>query len=80
MKKYITFRTRTNVTDVVVLQKSLKIFLNLPKGKLEDSKKLARDIAEIGHWGNGDYQIQFNTDDDLEYIISLVRQSFKINS
>jgi len=80
MKQYITFRTKTNITDVVVLKKSLKIFLNLPKGKLDDSKKLARDVAEIGHWGNGDYQIQFSTDDDLEYIISLVRQSFKLNS
>jgi predicted transport protein len=80
MKQYITFRTKTNVTDVVVLQKSLKIFLNLPKGELDDSKKLARDVAEIGHWGNGDYEIQFKTDDDLEYIISLVRQSFKFNS
>lgn len=80
MKQYITFRTKTNVTDVVVLQKSLKVFLNLPKGKLDDSKKLARDVADVGHWGNGDYQIQFNTDDNLEYIISLVRQSFKFNS
>ncbi len=80
MKQYITFRTKTNITDVVVLQKSLKVFLNLPKGKLDDSKKLARDVAEVGHWGNGDYQIQINTDDDLEYIISLVRQSFKFNS
>lgn len=80
MKQYITFRTKTNITDIVVLKKSLKIFLNLPKGKLDDSKKLARDVAEIGHWGNGDYQIQFSADDDLEYIISLVRQSFKFNS
>lgn len=80
MKQYIAFRTKTNVSDVVVLQKSLKIFLNLPKGKLDDPKKLARDIAEIGHWGNGDYQIQISTDDELEYIISLIRQSYKLNS
>lgn len=79
MKLYIAFRTKTNVTDVVVLQKSLKIFLNLPKGKLDDPKKLARDISEVGHWGNGDFQIQVSSDDELEYIISLVRQSFKVN-
>lgn len=79
MKWYIAFRAKTNITDVVVLKKSLKIFINLPKGKLEDSKKLARDVSEVGHWGNGDYQIQINTDDELEYIISLVRQSFKFN-
>jgi predicted transport protein len=80
MKQYIAFRTKTNVTDVVVLKKSLKVFFNLPKGKLDDPKKLARDVSEVGHWGNGDYQVQFSTDNDLEYIISLVRQSYKANS
>lgn len=79
MKQYITFRTKTNITDVVVLKKSLKIFINLPKGKLDDPKKLARDVSNLGHWGNGDYQFQISTDDDLEYIVSLVRQSYKFN-
>lgn len=80
MKKYIAFRTKTNITDVVVLRKSLKIFLNIPKGKLDDPRKLARDVSEVGHWGNGDFQIQVRSDDELEYSVSLVRQSFKINS
>lgn len=79
MKWYIAFRAKTNITDVVILKKSLKIFINLPKGKLEDPKKLARDVSEVGHWGNGDYQIQISTDDELEYIISLVRQAYKLN-
>jgi predicted transport protein len=79
MKQYIAFRAKTNVTDVVVLQKSLKIFLNLAKGKLDDPKKLARDVSNVGHWGNGDYQIQITSDDELEYIVSLVRQSYKLN-
>jgi predicted transport protein len=79
MKKYIAFRSKTNITDVVVLKKSLKIFINLPKGRLDDPKKLSRDVSEVGHWGNGDYQIQIGTDDELEYIISLVRQSHRVN-
>jgi len=80
MKKYITFRTNTNVTDVVVLKKSLKIFINMKKGTLDDPRKLARDVSDVGHWGNGDYQVQISSDDNLEYIISLIRQSYKVNS
>ncbi|MGD0339694.1 MAG: DUF5655 domain-containing protein [Bacteroidota bacterium] len=80
MKQYVSFRTKTNITDVVILKKSIKIFLNLPQGKLDDPKKLARDVSEIGHWGNGDYEIQISSDDELEYIISLIRQSYKLNS
>jgi len=79
MKQYIAFRAKTNVTDVVVLKKSLKIFLNLAKGKLYDPKKLARDVSNVGHWGNGDYQIQITSDNELEYIVSLVRQAYKIS-
>lgn len=79
MKQYIAFRAKTNITDVVVLKKSLKIYLNLAKGKLDDPKKLARDVSNVGHWGNGDYQIQITSDDELEYIVSLIRQSYKLN-
>lgn len=80
MKQYIAFRSKTNITDVTILKKSLKVFINLAKGKLDDPKKLARDVSAIGHWGNGDYEIVIKNDDELEYIISLVRQSYKINS
>jgi len=79
MKKYVAFRSKTNITDAVVLKKSLKVFVNVRKGKLDDPKKLARDVSKVGHWGNGDYEIQVKSDQELEYLISLVRQSFKAN-
>lgn len=78
-KVYIGFRARSNVTDVVVMNKAFKVFLNLKKGDLKDPKKLTRDISKIGHWGNGDYELMLKTEDDLEYVISLVRQSYKVN-
>lgn len=80
MKKYIAFRAKGNVTDVVLQKKSLKIFMNLSKGELDDPKNIVQDVSEIGHWGNGDYQIQIRNDEQIEYIISLVRQSYKKNS
>jgi predicted transport protein len=79
MKQYVAFRSKTNITDVEVQKKSLKISINVRKGKLDDLKNLAADVSGIGHWGNGDYRIQINSADELEYIVSLVRQSFKIN-
>ncbi|MBI2429892.1 MAG: hypothetical protein HYV29_14065 [Ignavibacteriales bacterium] len=79
MKQYIAFRGKTNISDVVVLTKALKIFINLKKGKLNDPKNIVRDVSNIGHWGNGDYEIYLKSEDEIEYIISLVRQSYKIN-
>jgi len=58
----------------------LKIWINLKKGELDDSKGLARDISNIGHWGKCDYELQVSDDDNLEYIISFIKQSYKKNS
>ncbi len=74
LKYYIAFKRRSNLVDIEIQKKSLKIFLNARWGTLDDSKGIARDVSGIGHCGNGDYQIQVDSDADLEYIMSLVKQ------
>ncbi len=74
-KLYIAFKKGKNITDIAVLKRSLKIFINLKFNQLDDPKKLAQDVSNIGHWGNGDYQIQVEDDRDIEYIMSLVKQA-----
>jgi predicted transport protein len=74
-KFYIAFKKGKNLTDIAILKKSLKLFINVKAGLLDDPKKLAQDVSNIGHWGNGDYQIQVEDDKDLEYIMSLVKQA-----
>lgn len=76
-KLYIAFKKGKNVTDIAILKKSLKLFINVKAGQLDDPKKLAQDVSNIGHWGNGDYQIQVEDDKDLEYIMSLVKQAIQ---
>lgn len=76
-KFYIAFKKGKNVTDIAILKKSLKLFINVKAGQLDDPKKLAQDVSSIGHWGNGDYQIQVEDDRDLEYIMSLVKQAIQ---
>jgi predicted transport protein len=77
-KQEIGFRKEGKLfSDICILQKSIKIWINLKKGQLDDPKGLTRDVSSTGHWGNGDYQIQLNNDQDLEYIMSLVKQGLK---
>ena len=78
-KKYIAFVSGHNVIDILPQKKALKMWINMSKGELDDSKNITRDVSTTGHWGNGDYEIQTNNDDDLEYILSLVKQSIKKN-
>lgn len=76
-KYYIAFKKGSNISDVEIQKKSLKIFINTKIGMLDDPKGLAKDVSNIGHRGNGDFQIQIENDNDLEYIMSLIKQVLK---
>lgn len=78
-KLYLAFVAGGNVVDIVIQRKALKCFLNLDRGNLDDPKKIARDVYKIGHWGNGDYEITLSNDENLEYIMSLIKQSYNTN-
>lgn len=77
-KLYVAFTVNgSNFTDIAIQKKALKLWINLPKGGLEDPYKLARDVANIGHHGNGDYQLSISNADKLDYIITLIKQGYQ---
>jgi len=78
-KFYIAFVAGTNIVDIQIQKNGLKLWLNLKKGQLDDPKGISRDVSSVGHHGNGDYEIQIKTDEDIEYIMSLIKQSLKQN-
>ncbi len=79
-KKYIGFISKTNFVDIHVQKKALKLWLNIKVGELDDPKNLARDVSNIGHWGNGDYELHIPDDQEMDYVIGLVKQSYRKNS
>ena len=74
-KLYIAFKKDKNIADIVTLKKGIKLFINLQKGQLEDPKNLMRDVSNTGHWGNGDYELVITNNDNLEYILYLIKQA-----
>ncbi len=74
---YISFRRKRPFVDVVFWNKGLVLMLNLKKGTLNDTNGLTKDISEVGHWGNGDYQITMDSYTDLDYVMFLINQSYK---
>lgn len=78
-KKYIAFVSGKNIVDIHPQQKSLKMWLNMSIGELDDPRQLTRDVSTTGHWGNGDYEIRISSDENLEYILSLIKQSINKN-
>lgn len=79
MKLYIAFKGNRNIIDVEVQNKKLKIHINLKKGSLKDPENKTIDQSNSGHWGNGDYRIEFSDFKDKEYIMYLFKQSYNFN-
>lgn len=79
-KQTIGFRQNRVFTDLILYNKGIGVVLNLKKGKLRDPLNKTEDLSEKGHWGSGDYRIWLKNNDDLEYTVSLVKQSFENQS
>lgn len=79
-KQTVGFKINNNIfCDIVLQGKGLKIYLNLKSGELQDQKNVARDVSNVGHWGNGSYEIKLTDLEDIDYISSLLKQSLRKN-
>ena len=74
---YIGFKKKTNFVDINVQKKNLWLWINLTIGKLDDPKEITRDVSNIGHYGNGDYDLKVTPESDMDYIMFLINQSYK---
>lgn len=74
-KYYVSFVARSNIVDMNIQRKQLKIWINLSSGELDDPRGISRDVSSIGHWGNGDYEVIIRDDQQLDYLLGLIKQS-----
>ena len=77
LKLYIAYKLETNVVDVVPQKDKLKLFINIKFNELNDPKELCRDVSQTGHWGNGDVELILSSEEDIAYVINLVRQAIE---
>jgi len=78
-KKTTAFKAESIFTDFIIQKNNIKVIINLKKGELDDPKKITVDMVNIGHWGNGDYQVRVNDNEEFDYILSLIKQFYKIH-
>jgi uncharacterized protein with ParB-like and HNH nuclease domain/predicted transport protein len=77
LKLYVAYKAETNFVDVVPQQKRLRLSLNMGFSEINDPKGLCKDVSGVGRWGNGDVEVALSSEDDLPYIMGLIRQSFE---
>ena len=77
LKFYVAYKAETNFVDVVPQKSRLRLSLNLQFHELHDPRHFARDVTNIGRWGNGDVEVALSSHDELPYVMGLVRQAFE---
>jgi len=77
LKLYVAYKAETNFVDVVPLGRLLRLSLNLQFHELHDPKGLAKDVTNLGRWGNGDVEVELGKLEELPYVMGLVRQAFE---
>jgi predicted transport protein len=77
LKYYVAYKAETNFVDVVPQAKRLLLSLNLGFHELHDPHGIARDVTDIGTWGNGDIDVGLASSEDIPYVLGLVRQALE---
>ena len=77
LKLYVAYKAETNFVDVIPQSKRLRLTLNMEYPEIDDPREKCRDVTDMGRWGNGCVEIGLETEDDLPYVIGLVRQALE---
>ncbi|OHR66712.1 hypothetical protein HMPREF3291_01120 [Bacillus sp. HMSC76G11] len=75
-QKYIAFKTTTNFVDIVPQTTRLRLSLNMGFNEIHDPLGICKDVTNLGRWGNGDVEVGISSNEQIEDIMYLIRQSF----
>ncbi|MBX7149882.1 DUF91 domain-containing protein [bacterium] len=75
-KHYVAYRTNRAFLYVSIQVSALKIHIIINQKDLNDPKGMTRDVSKVGHYGYGNTEIILKSMDDLEYVMSFVKQSY----
>lgn len=75
-KHYISYKTNRAFLYINIQSKAIKMHIIVDTNSLNDPKKFGRDVSKIGHYGYGNTEVILKNFDDLDYTLSLIKQSY----
>ena len=79
-KLYVAYKLDTNFVDIVFQKQRLRISLNMKFSEVIDPNGICRDITGIGRWGNGDVELYMEHTSDVDQIMEIVEQSYRLQA
>ena len=77
-KLYVAYKLDTNFVDIVFQKQKLRISVNMKFSDVLDPNGICRDITNLGRWGNGDVEIYMERTSDVDQIMEIIEQSYRI--
>lgn len=79
-KLYVAYKLDTNFMDIVFQKQRLRISVNMKFSEVIDPNGICRDITGIGRWGNGDVELYMEHTSDVDQIMEIVEQSYRLQA
>jgi len=77
-KLYVSYRHGKNFCEVQVMTRALKLHLDISAQYLNDPERMSRDVSSVGHWGTGDIEVRITDPNEIEYVLNLIEQSYRM--
>jgi predicted transport protein len=77
-KNYIAFRHGKNFCEVWVQASKLKIWIDMPPGEGKDPFHITRDVSKVGHWGTGDLEVTLEDETQLDQVMDVIEQAYRL--
>jgi predicted transport protein len=77
-KIYISYKHGKNFCEVQFLSSSMKIWLDIPFGDIDDPNKICRDVSKVGHHGTGQTEAKLSDISEIENVMYLIEQSYRL--
>lgn len=77
-KLYVAYKLDTNFVDIVFQKQRLRISVNMKFSEVIDPNGICRDITGLGRWGNGDVELYMEHTSDVDQIMEIVEQSYRL--
>lgn len=79
-KLYVAYKLDTNFVDIVFQKQRLRISVNMKFSEVSDPKGICKDITGVGRWGNGDVELYMEHTSDVDQVMEIIEQSFKLQA
>lgn len=79
-KLYIAYKLDTNFADIVVQKQRLRISVNMKFSEVYDPNGICRDVTGLGRWGNGDVELFMEHTSDIDQVMEIIEQSYKMQA